>query len=96
MQKSPEIHEKSVTILNELGLHARPAALLVKCANRFHCDIYITKTKDGETINAKSIMGVMMLAASKGTRLLIRAEGQDSREAVSALEEVVLGKFGEE
>ncbi len=86
--------EKSVTIQNELGLHARPAALLVKTSNQFKSEIFITK--DGETVNGKSIMGIMMLAASKGTSLLIRAEGDQCQEAVIAIETLILNKFGEE
>ena len=83
-------------IINELGLHARPAAMLVKTANQFKSDIIITKVTDGETVNGKSIMGVMMLAASKGTKLVIHAEGDDSEQAVEALDKVILSKFGEE
>ena len=88
--------EKTVMIINELGLHARPAAMLVKTANQFKSDIIITKVTDGETVNGKSIMGVMMLAASKGTKLVIHAEGDDSEQAVEALDKVILSKFGEE
>ena len=83
-------------IINELGLHARPAAMLVKTANQFKSDIIITKVTDGETVNGKSIMGVMMLAASKGTKLVIHAEGDDCEQAVEALDKVILSKFGEE
>ena len=96
MENSKNIYEKTVMIMNELGLHARPAAMIVKNANQFKSEIYITKVSDGETVNGKSIMGVMMLAASKGTKLVIRGEGEDSRQAVETLENVVNSKFGEE
>lgn len=95
-EESIKIFEKNVVIVNELGLHARPAAMIVKNANAFSATIYITKISDGETVNAKSIMGVMMLAASKGTKLLLRGEGDDCEEAVICLEEVIKSKFGED
>lgn len=95
-EESIKIFEKNVVIINELGLHARPAAMIVKSANAFASTIYITKISDGETVNAKSIMGVMMLAASKGTKLLLRAEGDDCEEAINCIEEVVKSKFGED
>jgi phosphocarrier protein len=74
-------------------LHARPSALFVKTANRFKCNIFVEK--EGETINGKSIMGLMMLAAGKGTKLKIVAEGADAESAVSALEEIFRNKFNE-
>jgi phosphocarrier protein len=85
---------KHVVVLNKLGIHARPAALFAKTANRFKSDVFVEK--DGETINAKSIMGLMMLAAGPGSKLLIIAQGPDAAEAVKAIEEVVQSKFGEE
>ncbi|MBN2144635.1 MAG: HPr family phosphocarrier protein [Candidatus Aureabacteria bacterium] len=89
--------ERRVAILNKLGLHARPAAMLVKNANRFKSDIFITKEDaNGETVNGKSIMGVMMLAASIGTSLTIKAVGHDCKEAVETLEALINDKFGEE
>ena len=89
--------DKHVTILNKLGLHARPAAMLVKTSNKFKSDITITKEgANGETVNGKSIMGVMMLAASMGTRLNLKAVGEDCQAAVEALEQLIYGKFGEE
>lgn len=84
---------KELLVQNELGLHARPAAMLVKVANGFHSEIFLEK--NGEKVNGKSIMGVMMLAASKGTRLKIIAKGDDAALAVQALEDVFLKKFGE-
>ncbi|HEU5070938.1 MAG TPA: HPr family phosphocarrier protein [Verrucomicrobiae bacterium] len=83
-----------MVVLNKLGIHARPAALFAKTANRFKSDVFVEK--DGETINAKSIMGLMMLAAGPGSKLLIIAQGPDAAEAVKAIEEVVQSKFGEE
>ena len=84
---------KDVVIINELGLHARPAAMFVKVANQFNSEIFLEK--EGERVNGKSIMGVMMLAASKGTKLKLIAKGQDAAAAVQALEELFLKKFGE-
>jgi phosphocarrier protein len=85
--------ERSVQIVNEAGIHARPAAEIVKAAARFQCDITIVK--DGLDVNAKSIMGVMMLAAECGSTVLVRAEGNDAQAAVDAIAEVIAGGFGE-
>lgn len=79
---------------NKLGVHARPAALFVKTANRFHCDIFVEK--DGETVNGKSIMGIMMLAAGPGSRLHVHARGQDAAQALIELEALVKRKFDED
>lgn len=75
--------ERSVTIANKLGMHLRPAAEFVKVAGRFRSEI--TVGKDGHWVNAKSIMGVVTLAAEHGSRLTIRADGDDAEEAVAAL-----------
>ena len=85
---------KEVQVINKLGLHARPAALLVQKASKFKSEI--TLEKEGQKVNGKSIMGVMMLAAEKGSTLTIRAEGEDENEAVEALVEIIQSKFGEE
>ena len=85
---------KELTIVNKLGIHARPAALFVKTANRFGCDIFVEK--DGEKINGKSIMGLMMLAAGPGSRLIIHAHGADALPAIAELEALVKRKFDEE
>jgi phosphocarrier protein HPr len=85
--------ERSVQILNKNGLHARPAAEIVKAAARFKSDITISR-EDIE-VNGKSIMGVMMLAAECGSSILLRATGPDATEAVAAIESLVQGKFGE-
>ena len=85
--------ERSVRIVNKNGLHARPAAELVKTASRFQSDI--TMVRDDLEVNGKSIMGVMMLAAECGAELLVRAEGPDAEQAVTAIVELVSNKFGE-
>ncbi len=85
--------EREAVIVNSLGLHARPAAQIVRLANRFAADITIAK--DGSGVNAKSIMGVMMLAAECGSSVSIRAEGADADAAVTALAELVAQGFGE-
>jgi phosphotransferase system HPr (HPr) family protein len=85
--------ERETTIVNELGLHARPAAELVKLANQF--DAHIEIVKDDMAVNAKSIMGVMMLAAETGSTVIFRAEGTDAEAAVQALVALVHKGFGE-
>ena len=85
---------KDFVVLNKLGIHARPAALFVKTANRFACDIFVEK--DGEEINGKSIMGLMLLAAGCGSRLKVTAVGADSLQALKELEELIARKFDEE
>jgi phosphocarrier protein HPr len=85
--------EQSVQILNKNGLHARPAAEIVKAAAKFKSDITISR--DDIEVNGKSIMGVMMLAAECGSTITLRASGPDATEAVSAIESLVHAKFGE-
>jgi len=85
--------EKELTIINELGMHARAATRFVQVANRFRSDIDVEK--DGQEVNGKSIMGVLMLVAAQGTRIKVRARGDDAEEAVAALEDLVKNKFGE-
>ena len=85
--------ERQATIVNPLGLHARPAAQLVKLASTFSAQIEIVK--DGTPVNGKSIMGVMMLAAEHGSSLVIRADGADAAAAVDALAALVADGFGE-
>ena len=85
---------QEVTVINKLGVHARPAALFVKTAHKFAS--HITVEKDGEEVNGKSIMGLMMLAAGQGSKLLITAEGPDAETAVRELEALFLRKFDEE
>ena len=86
------VSERRVTVINELGLHARPAAAFVKLASRFESDIRLAK--DGDAVNGKSIMGVMTLAAECGAELTLRADGSDAEAAVTALEELVANEFG--
>lgn len=86
--------EREFDILNRLGLHARAAAQLVRLANQFASDVRLVK--DGVEVNGKSIMGVLMLAAPKDTRVLVRAIGSDADEAIVAIGELIARKFGEE
>jgi phosphocarrier protein len=81
-------------VVNRLGMHARPAALFVKTASRYQSKIWVSK--DDLEVNAKSIMGVMMLAAEPGSTLVIRADGPDEAEALAALAQLVADKFHED
>ena len=85
--------ERSVQILNKNGLHARPAAEVVKISARFQSEV--TLARDGMEVNGKSIMGVMMLAAECGATLVLRAEGSDADAALDALAALIANKFGE-
>jgi len=85
--------EKKFVVQNKLGLHARPAALLVRTANKFRSDITIQKGKT--KVNAKSIMGVMMLAAGPGAKVTIRVNGPDAAQAMKELEKLFANHFGE-
>src|SRR3954463_1410114 len=85
---------KEFTVLNKLGIHARPAALFVKVANRFTCNILVEK--DGETVNGKSIMGLMMLAAGPGSKIIVSCEGDDTAAALTDIEALIKRKFDEE
>ena len=85
---------KELTVTNKLGIHARPAAMFVKVASRFQCEVLVEK--EGEQINGKSIMGLMMLAAGQGSKLKIIAEGKDAETAVTELEKLFHKKFDEE
>ncbi len=85
---------KDFLVCNKLGIHARPAAMFVKTANRFSCDIFVEK--DGEKVNGKSIMGLMMLAAGPGSKLTVHAQGQDASQALAELEILIQRKFDEE
>lgn len=86
--------EKQVVVLNRLGLHARPAAMFVRIASRFRSDVWVEK--EGEQINGKSIMGLMMLAAGQGSKLQIRCEGPDADKALQDLEQLIESKFNED
>ena len=85
---------QSFTIRNKLGLHARAAALLVKTANHFESDVIVEK--DGIEVDGKSIMGILMLADSKGTRITLKIEGKDPTQALQSLGELIENKFGED
>ncbi len=85
---------KEITIVNRLGLHARPAAMFVKSCNRFKSEIWVEK--DGEQVSGKSIMGLMMLAAGQGSKLLITCEGPDADDALREIEGLIESRFNEE
>ena len=93
MTKKTDI-KRTVVIKNTLGLHARPAALFVQLANKFQSEIFVEKKE--QKVNGKSIMGIMTLAAGKGQKITITADGNDAEEAVNALEKLLKDKFGEE
>lgn len=82
-----------LTIANKLGLHARAAARLTQVASQFRAEVWLTR--NGRRVNAKSIMGVMMLAAGKGATLTVEADGADADEALAALRHLVADRFGE-
>lgn len=82
---------RTVTVLNDQGLHARPADMLVRCAQRFDSDIQLVK--DGEPVDGKSILSVLTLAAEQGTMISIQARGPDAESAVAALAELFESKF---
>ena len=86
--------EKEITIINRLGLHARPAAMFVRVASRHRCEIWVAK--EGDEINGKSIMGLMMLAAGQGSKLHVRAEGPDAAQALLEIEQLIQSRFNEE
>jgi len=85
---------REMVVINKLGIHARPAAMFVKTANRFGCDVFVEK--DGEKVNGKSIMGLMMLAAGPGSKLSVQAEGEDAARALNELDALLKRKFDEE
>lgn len=85
---------RELTIANKLGIHARPAAMFVKVANQFVSEILVEK--DDETVNGKSIMGLMMLAAGPGSRIRVHATGNDAGAALEAIESLVERRFNEE
>lgn len=85
---------KELTIQNRLGLHARPSAMFVKVCSRFRSEIWVEK--DGEQVNGKSIMGLMMLAAGQGSKLLVTCEGPDAEKALAEIEALIARKFDED
>lgn len=88
-----DVCQRKVKIINELGLHARAATQFVQLASKYPCDVTIDKA--GQEVNGKSIMGVLMLVASKGTEITIKARGESASEAVEALSQLVDDGFGE-
>ncbi|HVI92503.1 MAG TPA: HPr family phosphocarrier protein [Anaeromyxobacter sp.] len=86
-------HERSFVIVNTLGLHARAAAQLVQAANRFRSEIHVEK--DGMEVNGKSIMGVLTLAAAKGSSILVTIDGEDAEAAMVVLAKMIENGFGE-
>ncbi|MFP4369596.1 MAG: HPr family phosphocarrier protein [Bacteroidota bacterium] len=85
--------EKEITVINRSGLHTRPAATVVKLASKFKSDVFLDR--DGFSINAKSIIGVMTLAAEKGSKLILRTDGPDEQEAADSIEKLFTDGFGE-
>jgi phosphocarrier protein HPr len=88
------MQNRTVTIINRLGLHARAAAKFVTLASTFGSDIKVAR--NGQEVNGKSIMGVMMLAASQGSAVTLIADGEDEKDAVNKLAELIAQRFGEE
>ncbi|WP_432821104.1 HPr family phosphocarrier protein [Trichloromonas sp.] len=86
--------KQQFTIVNRLGLHARAAAQLVQTANRFHADV--TVAKDGVEVNGKSIMGILMLAAPKGSQIEVNVAGPDMEQAFAAIAQLIENGFGED
>ena len=94
MEAEPtNVVQKEFVIANKLGLHARPAAMFVKTANLFSADVWVEK--DDEQVNGKSIMGLMMLAASSGSKISVITEGNDAEEAMAAIGALIDGGFEE-
>ena len=86
--------ESELEIVNRLGLHARAAAKLVQLTGRFDCDV--TLSKDGHDVDGKSILGVLLLAAAQGSRVVLRCDGEDEHEATEAIRDLVANRFEEE
>jgi phosphocarrier protein HPr len=87
------VKEKHVTVTNPLGVHARPAAMIVQTASKFKCEVWLIK--DGQMVNGKSMLGVMTLAAEMGSVITIRADGPDEAKAIDAIVKVFEIRFGE-
>ena len=87
------MRQQEVEIVNKLGLHARAAAKLTQLASGFQCEIWLSR--NGRRVNAKSIMGVMMLAAAKGSKVAIETSGADEEQAMQAIAQLIADKFGE-
>jgi phosphocarrier protein HPr len=93
MPAPDEVAEATFAIVNQLGLHARAASKLVQLASRF--DAHVEALKDGQCVNAKSVMGVLLLCGACGTHVTIRARGREAREAVEAIGALIAARFGE-
>jgi len=87
------VTKTEVEVVNKLGLHARPSAKLTQLAGKFQAEIWLSRGQ--RRVNAKSIMGVMMLAAGRGTKLVVEAEGEDADEALAAIANLIADRFGE-
>ncbi len=87
------MQQREVEIVNKLGLHARASAKLTQLAGSFQCEVWLSR--NGRRVNAKSIMGVMMLAAAKGSKVDIETSGPDEEQAMTALVELIAQRFGE-
>ena len=85
---------REFVVLNKLGIHARPAAMFVRVVNKFSCSILVEK--DGEQVNGKSIMGLMMLAAGPGSKIIVHCEGDDAHQALAEIEALIKRKFDED
>jgi phosphocarrier protein len=94
MMASDDSVSRTITIQNELGMHARAATKFVQLAGKFSCEVFISK--DGHEVNGKSIMGVLMLVASKGSVVTVRARGDRAAEVVAGLAKLIEEKFGED
>lgn len=81
--------EVELVVMNEEGLHARPAALLVQALQPLECQVYLSKSGEAEEVDGKSILGVMMLAAERGTKLTVRVQGKDARKALDSITEIL-------
>jgi len=88
-----ERDEQVFEVLNELGLHARPVTRIVQTASRYRCEVELER--DGQKANAKSVMGMLLLACHKGSRVTVRASGEGATQAVAAIGELFAGRFGE-
>jgi len=93
-KKETYVVQQEVEITNKIGLHVRPASMLVETASKFKSDIWIEK--DGQEANGKSIMSLLLLSAPQGSKISVKAEGPDAAKAVQALVNIVKDKFGEE
>lgn len=94
MNGMPEVASKTFTIKNRLGLHARAASLFVQLTTKYDCDILVAK--NGQEVNGKSIMGILILAAAQGSEIVVKASGADAAGALSALGDLIENRFGED